>query len=148
MIDLHSDEYFMQQALKQAKNAFEEDEVPVGAVVVCNGQIIAKAHNLSERLNDVTAHAETQAITAASEFLGGKYLKDCTIYVTLEPCTMCAGALYWSQIKKVVFGAYDAKRGAGRFEQIYHPKTEVIGGILEVECQQLLKSFFESKRQN
>lgn len=146
MIDVKSDTYFMKQALKQAQLAFEQDEVPVGAVVVANEQIIARAHNYTEKLNDVTAHAEMQAITAASEFLGGKYLTDCTLYVTLEPCAMCAGALNWSQIGNVVFGALDEKRGAGRFNGIYHPKTKVTGGVLEAECGELIREFFKSKR--
>lgn len=146
MIDVKSDTYFMKQALKQAQLAFEQDEVPVGAVVVANEQIIARAHNYTEKLNDVTAHAEMQAITAASEFLGGKYLTDCTLYVTLEPCAMCAGALNWSQIGNVVFGALDEKRGAGRFNGIYHPKTKVTGGVLEAACGELIREFFKSKR--
>lgn len=146
MIDIKSDTYFMKQALKQAQLAFEQDEVPVGAVVVANEQIIARAHNYTEKLNDVTAHAEMQAITAASEFLGGKYLTNCTLYVTLEPCAMCAGALNWSQIGNVVFGALDEKRGAGRFNGIYHPKTKVTGGVLEAECGELIREFFKSKR--
>lgn len=146
MIDIKSDTYFMKQALRQAQLAFDQDEVPVGAVVVANEQIIARAHNFTEKLNDVTAHAEMQAITAASEFLGGKYLSDCTLYVTLEPCAMCAGALSWSQIGNVVFGAPDEKRGAGRFHGIYHPKTKVIGGVLEETCGELIKEFFKSKR--
>lgn len=146
MIDIKSDTYFMKQALKQAQMAFEQDEVPVGAVVVANEQIIARAHNFTEKLNDVTAHAEMQAITAASEFLGGKYLTDCTLYVTLEPCAMCAGALNWSQIGNVVYGALDEKRGAGRFNGIYHPKTKVKGGVLEDACGELIREFFKSKR--
>lgn len=146
MIDIKSDTYFMKQALKQAQLAFEQDEVPVGAVVVANEQIIARAHNYTEKLNDVTAHAEMQAVTAASEFLGGKYLTDCTLYVTLEPCAMCAGALNWSQIGNVVFGALDEKRGAGRFNGIYHPKTKVKGGVLEDACSELIREFFKSKR--
>lgn len=146
MIDLYTDEYFMREAIKQAELAFEQDEVPVGAVIVANKSIIAKAHNYTERLNDVTAHAEMQAITAASEYLGGKYLKDCTLYVTMEPCVMCAGALNWAQITRVVFGAYDERRGAGRFTSIYHPKTKVEGGVLEEECSSLVKLFFQSKR--
>ncbi len=147
MISPYNDEYFMRQALMEAQKAFELDEVPVGAVIVANNQIIARTHNYTERLNDVTARAEIQAITAASEFIGGKYLKGCTLYVTLEPCVMCAGALYWSQIDKVVFGTRDEKRGAGKMpERIYHPKTLVTNGILEKECAELLVSFFESKR--
>lgn len=146
MIDVKSDTYFMKQALKQAQLAFDQDEVPVGAVVVANEQIIARAHNFTEKLNDVTAHAEMQAITAASEFLGGKYLTDCTLYVTLEPCAMCAGALNWSQIGNVVYGALDEKRGAGRFNGIYHSKTKVKGGVLEDSCGELIREFFKSKR--
>jgi tRNA(adenine34) deaminase len=146
MIVPYSDEYFMRQALKEAEKAFKADEVPVGAVIVAKNQIIARSHNLTELLNDVTAHAEMQAITAAAENLGGKYLINCTLYVTLEPCVMCAGALNWSQISKIVFGAHDEKRGAGRFEQIYHPKTEVIGGLLEEECSDLIQQFFRNKR--
>jgi tRNA(adenine34) deaminase len=147
MISPYNDEYFMRQALQEALKAMEVDEVPVGAVVVANNQIIARAHNLTERLHDVTAHAEMQAITAASEFLGGKYLSGCTLYVTVEPCVMCAGALYWSQLDKVVFGTRDEKRGAGRFQQqLYHPKTIVTNGVMEKECAELIKSFFQQKR--
>ncbi len=146
MIEPYSDEFFMQQALKEAEKGIKSDEVPVGAVIVAKNQIIARAHNLTELLNDVTAHAEMQAITAAAESLGGKYLVKCTLYVTLEPCVMCAGALNWSQISKIVYGATDERRGAGRYEKIYHPKTEVIGGILEDECKQLIQEFFRSKR--
>ena len=147
MITPFNDEYFMRQALQEAQKASENDEVPVGAVVVANHQIIARTHNTTERLNDVTAHAEILAITAAAEFLGGKYLKGCTLYVTLEPCAMCAGALYWSQIDKIVFGARDEKRGAGRFQnQLYHPKTLVINGVLEKECADMMTSFFQKKR--
>ena len=146
MIEPYSDEFFMQQALKEAEKGIKSDEVPVGAVIVAKNQIIARAHNLTELLNDVTAHAEMQAITAAAESLGGKYLVKCTLYVTLEPCVMCAGALNWSQISKIVYGATDERRGAGRYEKIYHPKTEVIGGILVDECKQLIQEFFRSKR--
>ena len=147
MISPYNDEYFMRQALQEALKAQEADEVPVGAVVVANNQIIARAHNLTERLHDVTAHAEMQAITAASEYLGGKYLSGCTLYVTVEPCVMCAGALYWSQLDKVVFGTRDEKRGAGRFQQqLYHPKTIVTNGVMEKECAELIKSFFLQKR--
>jgi len=146
MIEPYSDEFFMQQALKEAEKGIKSDEVPVGVVIVAKNQIIARAHNLTELLNDVTAHAEMQAITAAAESLGGKYLVKCTLYVTLEPCVMCAGALNWSQISKIVYGATDERRGAGRYEKIYHPKTEVIGGILEDECKQLIQEFFRSKR--
>lgn len=146
MLGPYNDEYFMKQAFQEALKAREKDEVPVGAVIVANQQIIARAHNFTEHLNDVTAHAEMQAITAASEFLGGKYLKGCTLYVTLEPCVMCAGALYWSQLDKVVFASRDPKRGAGRYEGLYHPKTVVTNGVMEKECSELLLQFFESKR--
>ena len=146
MITPLNDEYFMKKALHEAHLALEAGEIPIGAVVVAKGQIIARAHNLTETLNDVTAHAEMQAITAAANFLGGKYLKGCTLYVTIEPCIMCAGALYWSQLEKVVFGAKDEKRGAATVGEIYHPKTKVISGVLEKECSELLTSFFQSKR--
>lgn len=142
-----SDEYFMKQALIEAHKAFEQDEVPVGAVVVCNNQIIARAHNFTERLNDVTAHAEMQAFTSAADYLGGKYLKDCVLYVTLEPCVMCAGASYWARLKKIVVGTSDEKRGFSRLsENILHPKTEVVKGIMQEECSVLLKTFFAKKR--
>jgi len=141
--DLH----FMQQAFKEAELAYEEDEVPVGVVVVCKGRIIARAHNLTERLNDVTAHAEMQAITAAADYLGGKYLNQCTLYVTLEPCLMCAGALSWAQLDKLVFGAYDEKRGFSLLNgKILHPKTTFKGGVLGDESAELLKRFFKKKR--
>jgi tRNA(adenine34) deaminase len=147
MITPYNDEYFMKQAYLEAVKSRDLGEIPVGAVVVVNQQIIARAHNLTERLTDVTAHAEMQAITAAAEFLGGKYLKGCTLYVTLEPCVMCAGALYWSQIDKIVFAARDEKRGAGRFQQeLYHPKTLVVKGPMEAECAELMTSFFAAKR--
>ena len=136
----------MKQALLEAEKAFAADEVPVGAVIVANQQIIARAHNLTEQLTDVTAHAEMQAITAAANFLGGKYLKGCTLYVTLEPCVMCGGALYWSQIDKVVFGAGDERRGASTKGNLYHPKTAVIGGIMEQECAGIVQRFFARKR--
>ena len=146
-LTVFSDEHFMKQALLEAQRAFDADEVPVGAVIVSQNRIIARAHNLSERLNDVTAHAEMQAITAAAETLGGKYLKDCTMYVTLEPCVMCAGGLFWAQIGKVVYGASDYKRGFARVEpSLLHPKTKVVSGILEAECADLMKQFFQSKR--
>ena len=146
-INPFSDEYFMKQALEEAHKAFDEDEIPVGAIVVCNNRIIARAHNLTERLNDVTAHAEMQAITAAANFLGGKYLKDCTLYVTLEPCNMCAGALAWSQISRIVYGASDKKRGFTAFSPSpLHPRTELVTGILEKESASLVKSFFVKKR--
>ncbi len=138
---------FMKQALQEAQKAGERDEVPIGAVVVCQGRIIARGHNLTETLIDVTAHAEMQAITAAAGFLGGKYLTDCTLYVTVEPCVMCAGALGWSQISRIVFGAADEKRGFQRFAPAaLHPKTEVVSGVLEEECSKLVKSFFKKKR--
>jgi len=147
IISPFSDEYFMKQALQEAHTAFEADEIPVGAIVVCNNQIIARAHNLTERLNDVTAHAEMQAITSAANFLGGKYLKDCTLYVTLEPCNMCAGALAWSQITRIVYGAGDEKRGYTRFSPSpMHPRTEIVRGIMEEECSALIKQFFQDKR--
>lgn len=141
------DEYFMREALKEAQKAFNKDEVPVGAIVVCNNTIIARAHNLTEQLNDVTAHAEMQAFTAATAFLGGKYLPDCTLYVTLEPCVMCSGAAYWTQISKIVYGAPDIKRGFSRQNaSLLHPKTTVVAGVLETDCANILKSFFERKR--
>ena len=146
MIEPFDDAYFMKKALQEAQLAFDKDEVPVGAVIVVDNQIIGRGHNLTEQLNDVTAHAEMQAITAAANYLGGKYLKDCTLYVTLEPCTMCAGALYWSQITKVVFGAPDPGRGYQDKGVGLHPKTVVSGGIMEKECRDLLKLFFEQKR--
>lgn len=137
----------MREAMKEAEKAFEKDEVPVGAVIVWNNKIIARAHNLVEQLNDVTAHAEMQAITAAQNFIGGKYLKECTMYVTIEPCPMCAGAIAWSQLSKLVFGAYDLKKGYSLFsENILHPKTEVIKGILAEECTQIIQDFFIKKR--
>jgi len=142
-----SDEYFMKKALQEAELAFEKGEIPVGALIVVDNKIIARTHNLTELLNDVTAHAEMQAITSAANFLGGKYLTGCTLYVTLEPCQMCAGALYWSQIDKVIFGARDTKRGACKQEpSLFHPSTLVTNGVLESECAALLKSFFAEKR--
>lgn len=139
--------FFMTEALREAQKAFDEDEVPVGAVIVANNKIIARAHNLTEHLNDVTAHAEMQAITAATHKIGGKYLTDCTLYVTLEPCIMCGGALGWSQLKKVVFGAKDIKKGFSTVEKnILHPKTLVEGGILKEECEKLINDFFAKKR--
>ena len=143
---MFSHEYFMRVALQEAHSALDENEVPIGCVIVLNNKIIAKGHNLTERLNDVTAHAEMQAITAGANFLGGKYLKDCTLYVTMEPCVMCAGALYWSQIARVVIGARDEKRGFINKNVELHPKTELITGILESECSDLVKSFFQDKR--
>jgi tRNA(adenine34) deaminase len=142
-----SDDHFMSLALKEAQTAFDADEVPVGAIIVCENKIIGKGYNLTERLNDVTAHAEMQAITAAASFLGSKYLLDCTLYVTLEPCVMCAGALYWSQISKIVIGAKDTKRGYSLIShQLLHPKTELVFGIKEKECSEILKTFFKNKR--
>lgn len=137
----------MRKALEEAHRAFEEDEVPVGAVVVCRGRVIARAHNLTERLTDVTAHAEMQAITAAQEALGGKYLSECTLYVSVEPCIMCAGAIGWAQMGRVVYGAADPKRGFATFApQALHPKTMVEKGVLEDECAALIQSFFRRKR--
>lgn len=141
-----TDIYYMQQALKEARYAFDEGEIPIGAVVVCNDSIIARAHNLTERLKDVTAHAEIMAITSAANHLGGKYLTECTLYVTLEPCVMCAGALSWAQIGRIVFGAADEKRGFSRIGGILHPKTDVIGGVMSDECKELIQSFFAAKR--
>jgi len=141
-----SDTYFMQKALQEAQIAFEQGEVPVGAVITIGERIIAKAHNLTEKLTDVTAHAEMQAITAASEYLGGKYLMDCTLYVTLEPCAMCAGALYWSQIGRLIYGATDSKRGYHLFGNLLHPKTQVVQGVLEEPCSQIVKDFFLQRR--
>lgn len=139
-------EYFMKMALQEAQYALEKDEVPIGCVVVSNNRIIARAHNLTQQLNDVTAHAEMQAITSAAHFLGGKYLKDCMLYVTLEPCVMCAGALFWSQVSKIVIGARDEKRGYINKNIQLHPQTEIISGILENECSVLIKDFFRAKR--
>ena len=141
-----TDIYYMQQALKEARYAFDEGEIPIGAVVVCNDSIIARAHNLTERLKDVTAHAEIMAITSAANYLGGKYLTDCTLYVTLEPCVMCAGALSWAQIGRIVFGAADEKRGFSRIDGILHPKTDVGGGVMSGECKELIQNFFAAKR--
>src|SRR5574344_2906840 len=147
MIQVFSDEYFMRKALDEAKEAFNLGEIPIGCVVVCNNQIIARSHNLTERLTDVTAHAEMQAITAAANELGGKYLTDCTLYVTVEPCPMCAGAIGWAQIPRIVYGAADDKRGFRRYApQALHPKAEVVGGMLEAECSELMKDFFRSRR--
>ena len=142
-----NDEHFMQEALKEARKAFELDEVPVGAVIVCEGKIIARAHNLSEKLTDSTAHAEMQAFTMASSFIGGKYLKECTLYVTIEPCPMCAGASFWTQMGKIVYGAKDEKRGYSTLsEKIIHPKTKIVSGILSEECGKLMSEFFKKKR--
>ena len=146
-INPYSDEYFMRQALQEAQLAFEEDEVPVGCIITCRDKVIARTHNLTETLHDVTAHAEIQAITAAAEALGGKYLDTCTLYVTVEPCIMCAGAIGWSQMGRVVYGALDEKRGFENFApKAFHPKTEVVSGVLENECAELMKNFFKSKR--
>ena len=143
----YDDEYFMRLALEEARYALEEGEVPVGGVIVCGDKVIARGHNLVMRLNDPTAHVEMQLITCATDYLGSRYLQDCTLYVTLEPCVMCAGALFWSQIGRVVFGADDPKRGAARINQrIYHPKTVVDGGVMRDECAEVLKSFFNEKR--
>lgn len=146
MIKPFDDIYYMRKALQEAEIAFEKGEVPVGAVVVINDKIIARSHNLTELLNDVTAHAEMQAITAAANYLGGKYLIDCTMYITLEPCQMCAGALYWSQISKIVFAAKDEQRGFKSLQTKLHPKTKVVSGVLEEEASRLLKRFFIEKR--
>jgi len=140
------DIYFMKRALQEAQQAYDLGEVPIGAVIVCKDQIIARAHNLTETLNDVTAHAEMQAFTSASDFLGGKYLKDCTLYVTIEPCQMCAGASYWTQIGKIVYGARDLQRGCITMQTTLHPKTKVTGGVLEEDCSKLLSNFFIEKR--
>lgn len=142
-----SDEYYMRQALKEAQQAADKGEIPVGAIIVCRDRIIARTHNLTETLHDVTAHAEMQAITAAAEMLGGKYLTDCTLYVTLEPCVMCAGALGWSQISRIVFGAADPRRGFQRIApDALHPKTQVVSGVLAEEALQLVTDFFRKKR--
>lgn len=142
-----NDEYYMRQALNEARIAYDKNEVPIGAVIVCQGRIIARAHNFTETLNDVTAHAEMQAITAAENVLGGKYLTDCTLYVTLEPCPMCAGGLLWSQIPKIVYGAKDERKGYSLFSpQILHPKTSIVSGILAEECTTLMKEFFKQRR--
>ncbi len=141
------DELFMRKALVEAQAAFDEGEIPVGAVVVCQGKIISRAHNLTETLIDVTAHAEMQAITAAANALGGKYLTDCTLYVTVEPCPMCAGAIGWAQIPRIVYGAPDEKRGFRKFApNVLHPKATVVGGILEDECRSLMQDFFKQRR--
>ncbi|WP_343705427.1 nucleoside deaminase [Flavobacterium sp.] len=141
-----TDEYFMKKALQEAEAAFEKGEIPVGAVIVVADKVIARSHNLTELLNDVTAHAEMQSITAAANFLGGKYLKDCTLYVTLEPCQMCAGALYWSQISKIVFGARDEQRGFINMGTKLHPKTTVVSGVMANEAADLMKRFFLERR--
>lgn len=146
-MSIRDDEYFMREALKEAEKAYQKDEVPVGAIIVWKNKIIARSHNLIEQLNDVTAHAEMQAITAATNYIGGKYLKECTIYVTLEPCPMCAGAIAWAQLDELVFGAYDLKRGYSLFsETILHPKTKVKKAVLADECKDIIQKFFSEKR--
>jgi tRNA(adenine34) deaminase len=147
ILTVQSDEYFMKEALKEARKAFELDEVPIGAVIVSNHRIIARGHNLTEQLNDVTAHAEMQAFTAASNFLGAKFLDECTLFVTIEPCAMCAGASYWTRIGKIVYGARDEKKGFTLLKgKILHPKTEVVSGIMEKECGELMSNYFKQKR--
>ena len=146
MENIFTDEYFMKKALLEAEIAFEKGEIPVGAVIVVDNKIIARTHNLTEFLHDVTAHAEMQAITSAANYLGAKYLKDCTLYVTLEPCQMCAGALYWSQISKIVYGASDENRGFVKMGTQLHPKTTIVSGVLEKECALLMRAFFRLKR--
>lgn len=146
MINPFTDEYFMKKALQEAEMAFEKDEIPVGALIVIDNKVIARGHNLTEMLVDVTAHAEMQAITAAANFLGGKYLTGCTLYVTIEPCQMCAGALYWSQISKIVFGASDENRGFEKMGTQLHPKTTVVRGVLAEEASELMKKFFVERR--
>ena len=146
MKNIFDDTYFMKKALQEAEAAYEKGEIPVGAVIVIDNKVIARAHNLTETLNDVTAHAEMQAITSAANFLGGKYLLNCTLYATLEPCQMCAGALYWSQISKIVYAAKDERRGFGVMKTKLHPKTKIVGGIMENEASELLKQFFINKR--
>lgn len=147
--DAIPDEVYMREALREAQKAFEVGEVPIGAVVVAGGRIIGRGHNLTERLNDVTAHAEMQAFTAAASYLGGKYLRDCILYVTIEPCVMCAGAAYWTQVGRIVFGALDEKRGYSMFgNKVLHPKTTITHGVLEQECAALVTSFFRNKRTN
>ena len=144
---MNDDEKYMREALNEAKAALMEDEIPIGAVVVSNGRIIGRGHNLTETLHDVTAHAEMQAITAASEYLGGKYLNNCTLYVTIEPCVMCAGAIGWSQLGRLVYGAADKKRGYTRYApEALHPKTEVVCGVLKEEAAEMMKDFFKGKR--
>lgn len=139
--------HFMREALKEAMKAFDADEVPIGAVIVHGNRIIGRGHNLTERLNDVTAHAEMQAFTAAANFIGGKFLTDCTLYVTIEPCVMCAGASYWTQISRIVYGARDEKKGFQNVSKnILHPKTVLIGGVMENDCASLMKEFFKKKR--
>ena len=146
MENIFTDVYFMKKALQEAEVAFEKGEIPVGAIIVVANKVIARTHNLTELLNDVTAHAEMQAITSAANYLGGKYLKDCTLYVTLEPCQMCAGALYWSQITKIVYGATDENRGYLKMGTQLHPKTVVVSGVLKNECAELMRKFFKARR--
>lgn len=147
ILSVFTDEYFMKEAFKEAQKAFDADEVPVGAVIVCKDQIIARAHNLSERLTDATAHAEMQAFTAASNYLGAKFLEECTLYVTIEPCVMCAGASYWTRIGKIVFGAHDPKKGFSIINpSILHPKTKLESGLMEKECSELMTNYFKMKR--
>ena len=146
MLNIFTNDYFMKKALQEAIVAFDKGEIPVGAIIVIDNKVIARSHNLTELLNDVTAHAEMQAITSAANFIGGKYLIGCTLYVTLEPCQMCAGALYWSQISKIVFGARDTQRGFLTLGTKLHPKTEVIQGVLAEECADIMKLFFSTKR--
>lgn len=143
---MHSDEDFMREALKQARRAFDEDEIPIGAVVVLNRTIIARGYNQTERLHDVTAHAEMLALTAAANHLGNKYLHDCTLYVTVEPCVMCAGATAWAQVRRVVYGAAEPKFGFRRHGQLLHPRAELVGGVLEGECATMMQNFFARKR--
>lgn len=147
MEEVNTDIRFMREALAEARDAAAEDEVPIGAVVVCGGRVIARGHNMTERLHDSSAHAEMIALTAATEALGGKYLDKCTLYVSVEPCPMCAGAMNWAQVGKVVYGASDPKRGYTRFTpSLLHPKTEVAGGVMEGECGEIVSEFFKSKR--
>ncbi|MBO6117027.1 MAG: nucleoside deaminase [Bacteroidales bacterium] len=143
---VYDDEYFMRQALNEAVQALEEDEIPIGCVIVCNNKIIARGHNMTQRLNDSTSHAEIIAITAAEEYLGSKYLTDCTLYVTIEPCLMCAGAVMWTQISRVVFGAKDTKRGYSSYCTPFNSKVTVTQGVLEEECRDLMQNFFKNKR--
>jgi tRNA(adenine34) deaminase len=148
MLSVYNDDYFMKEAWKEAMLAYEENEIPVGAVVVCNNKIIARAHNQTERLNDVTAHAEMIAITSAANHLGNKYLNECTLYVTLEPCVMCAGAMGWAQLKKIVYGTSDTKRGFSMIEhRLLHPKTEMASGLMKEECEKILQEFFKKLRE-
>jgi len=147
MLTVFSDESYMREAIKEAHKALKKDEVPIGAVIVSENRIIARAHNLTEQLNDVTAHAEMQAFTAASGFMGGKYLENCTLYVTVEPCVMCAGASFWTQISRIVYGTSDIKRGYSLLtSSVLHPRTKVTSGVLSEECGELMKAFFKSKR--